>query len=403
MRILESKLEKISLKAEYLFVFLPFVFILGDSFIASVFVLAVFLFLIKDKIFFENGNFAFDNNISWFSLLSWGVFVLFKTPHISTGFYYFFGVIFAPFLLFLIIQNITNNLRYIYIFFICLFVSGIVLGLFSFYNLYMIDFNFSKRIGSLWADMNILSAYYLILFMFCLTFIINKVNDKARVFHYITLFILGMAIFLTQTRGVWMALIFSLTIFFVKKPKVYIISSIFIGLIVLVFSDIIITRYLTVKNFGSDLSSLGRLQAWIATIALVKDNLFLGYWFDSFMDLRDNIYSIYLVPVIHSHNTYLRSLLEIGLIGSVFYFGFFFRALFLSIRLKKIVRNNFESALLEGLQLTFMSLLVVFFFEPYFSLFGCSTLMIWLMIALAFKMKNIIAYNYEDKSIVFML
>ncbi|MCX6162459.1 MAG: O-antigen ligase family protein [Ignavibacteriae bacterium] len=235
--------------------------------------------------------------------------------------------------------------------------------------------------------------------MFCLSFILNRINPKAIILYITTLVFLFFAIFLTNTRAIWIALLFSLLVFFVKKPRIIIVSSVLIGLFMFLFSDIILSRFLTIKYFGSDLSSLGRLQAWIATTALLKNNLLTGYWFDAFMDLRDNVYTIYLVPVIHSHNTYLRSLLEMGLIGSVLYYSFFFRALYFSIKLRNSENSNTVNGLLDGIQLSIISLLIVFIFEPYLSLFGCSTIIIWLIISFTFKLKYYINAERELNNI----
>jgi O-antigen ligase len=203
----------------------------------------------------------------------------------------------------------------------------------------------------------------------------------------VVLVLLGIAIFLTQTRGVWLALLFSLIVYYIKRPKIYLIIILFFGLFFVAFQDVIITRFLTIKNFGSDVSSLGRLQAWFASVVLIKDNIFAGYGFDSFMRLRDDVFYFYIVPVIHSHNTYLRSLLEMGLIGTTIYFTFLIKALFYTYKLKKQIGTNEYIGLIDGLQLSFLSLFIVFMFEPYFSLFGCSTIVIWFLISLSYKLK----------------
>jgi O-antigen ligase len=236
--------------------------------------------------------------------------------------------------------------------------------------------------------------------MFAFSFVINKKKGQNIVFYAVTMVILGVAIFLTQTRGVWIALIFSLLIFFLKKPKIYLVVLLVLGLFFVAFQGIIVSRLLTVKNFSSDLSSLGRLQAWIATISLLKANYITGYGFDSFIKLRDNAYSMYLVPVIHSHNTYLRSLLEMGLIGTVFYFSFLFRALYFMFKIKSVHKNSDSNKIIDGLQLSFLSMFVVFMFEPYFSLFGCSTIVIWFMISLAYRLYYQFYYLPDNSDIL---
>ena len=185
-----------------------------------------------------------------------------------------------------------------------------------------------------------------------------------------------------------MALVLSLLVFFLKKPKYYFFILIVFGLLFFAFGNVIVFRFLTVKNFGSDLSSLGRLQAWIATISLLQNNLWTGYGFDSFLSLRDYAYTFYLVSVVHSHNTYLRSLLEMGLVGTVLYFSFLVKAIFYTFKIKRRPDSKDYRMFVDGLQLSFVSLLIVFMFEPYFSLYGCSTLAIWFLISIAYKINS---------------
>lgn len=381
----EQLLKRIPLRTEYILITLPFFLIFGDWRIASAFLFFVFLFQIKDAFLLKDFFYRFDNRFAWLLLLTWGAYVSTKSEF-DVSFNYFSGLILIPMLLFLIIQNIVLNLKYVVAFFRLLFVSGVVLSIISLYILALNNFDVTIRIGTLWSDMNIVSAYFLFLFMFCFSFIINKRKGENVLFYIISLVILGIAIFLTQTRGVWLAMVFSFVIFYVRKPKAYIFAGLFFGIFFILFQDVIITRYLTVKNFGSDVSSIGRLQAWVASVILIIENPILGYGFDSFMTLRENVFYFYIVPVIHSHNTYLRTILEMGLVGFAIYFSFLFRALFYTFKLKKRNIGSEWYGVIDGLQLSFISMLVVFMFEPYFSLFGCSTIVIWLLISLSFKL-----------------
>jgi O-antigen ligase len=289
-----------------------------------------------------------------------------------------------------LIDNITINKNYLENLFNLFFLSGTILGIYSIYLFIESGFNSLLRIGSIWDDLNIMSAYLMILFMFNLSFILNREKGKKLYLYFISLFFISSGIFMTQTRGVWLSIIVSVLIYTIKRPKIIIPFSLIIGFFIFYFYDAITSRFLTVKNFGADLSSLGRLQAWIATISLLKNNLFFGYGFDSFIYLRDSVIPFFLVPVIHSHNTYLRSLLEIGLIGSIFYYYFFFKAIYFSFAVSKKDATKSYKKFSDGLQLSFIGLVVVFFFEPYFSLFGASTFIIWLLISLSFKIyKNI--------------
>ena len=235
-----------------------------------------------------------------------------------------------------------------------------------------------------------LSTYLMILLFFVLSFLINSKEDtKEKKFFYIINFaFILIGILLAQTRAVWIVTLFSIVVFFFKKPKVIVWISVVIGVLFFFFSYVFIDRFLSVKNFGSDLSSLGRLQAWFSSVILIKDNFWFGYGYDAYIHLRDQVFSFYFVPVLHSHNTYLRALLETGFIGFVLYFSFFFMATIYSFKLINNPAYEEYKKFIIGCKLSLTALILVFNFEPYFSLYSGSTFFVWLVIALIFRIKN---------------
>ncbi len=57
-------------------------------------------------------------------------------------------------------------------------------------------------------------------------------------------------------------------------------------------------------------------------------------------------------------------------------------------KLSKINSKNKDyNSIIEGLKMSFIGLSVGFVFEPYFSLFGNSTIIIWLLIGITYKLK----------------
>jgi O-antigen ligase len=374
-----------------LFLFLPFLFIYkGYWQFTSVFILVTFLFFVLSEYRFNHLRIELPNIFMWSLLLLWGLFIALKSPVTNDGIKYFFATIFIPFLIFIIILNIKLTPGFLDRFFSGIYFAGAVLGAFSLYLFIESGFNTKLRIPSLWDDFNIMSTFLMIASMFNLSYILNKEKNEKLFPYLITLGFTYAGVFLSQTRGVWLAIIVSLVVFIIKKPKI-IFPALIISMIVgLLFSNVIMDRFLSVKNFSYDASSLGRLQAWYSSFVLIKANPLFGYGFDAYIRLRDTVFSYYIVQVLHSHNTYLRMLLEMGLIGFVLYFSFFFRAAFFAFRMSaKSFAYKYYKIYIEGLQLSFIGLLVTFMFEPYFSLYGASTVVIWILIALSFKVRII--------------
>ena len=114
----------------------------------------------------------------------------------------------------------------------------------------------------------------------------------------------------------------------------------------------------------------------------------MGYGFDSFRYLRDSVITAFFVILPHPHNTYLTLILDIGFIGFVFYISFFVKAFYYSFKLRKMSTNPGLNKFLDGLQLSFVGFIVAFIFEPYFTVLGAITYMLWILISISFYLKN---------------
>jgi len=384
---------RIPIRSEYLFLLFPLNFVYGYWQLPISVLLLMFVFILKDKILLEKSNIIFPNLFIWVINILWGLYILFKSHNLREGFDYYLVLFLIPFLLFILLHNIKTDVLFFERFFNSIIISGLILSFFSFFNLSLANFDFTKRIYSTWPDLNILAGYYLVVFMILVSFVMNEKKRKQKIFYFISLFILLFAIFLTQTRGIWLSIIFAIMIYMFKRPKLFIPISILILAISLLFADIIMARFLTIKNFSEDLSSIGRLQAWIGTLALLKTNYLSGYGFNSFLYLRDSVYGFYLVPVIHSHNTYLNNILEMGLIGATIYYSFYYRAIYYAFRYGKVSFDNRYKKFADGIFLSLIGFLVAFFFEPYFSVFSSSAIVLWLLIGISFKLN----FNMMEK------
>jgi O-antigen ligase len=371
---------------------IPIVSLLGDWILMTLSIFFLFLIMFLQNLNDENSETHIPGLFTWVLLLIWGIYTVSISPSETEGVKYYVGLILTPFLLFYIITNTEFDKKFLKNIIDLYILTATIIGIFSILAFIDSGFNFKQKIASIWLNYNIVSAFLMIVFMFNITFLINE-REKNRFFTYlITALIILFGIFLTQTRGVWLAIILSFSFYLIRRPKVLVpalfIMATIVALLGLLFPEVISERFLSVKYFGSDVSSLGRLQAWLSTIELIRENPFLGYGFDSYIHLRDQVFGFYFVLVEHPHNTYLRGLLELGLIGFVLYFSFFFIAVYYSFILAKLDKNNVYHEIIDGLQLSFVGLIIVFIFEPYLSLYGVSAATIWLLISVTYNLKN---------------
>lgn len=337
---------------------------------------------------FKDHEFTVPNILPWILVLLWGLYVVYITPDPVIAVKYYIGTILVPFLIFIIFDNLRLNDKILTHFIDALLVSGVVLGMYSVYIFLLFNMREGMRVPSFWNDFNMVSLYFMILFMFNLSFILKCPNNSKKIFYFFTIFFISLGIYLTKTRGVWLAMIISIAIFVIKRPKIIIPVILIFGLLVLVFYNIIEDRFLSVINFDQDKSSLGRLQAWVSTVMMIMNNPFWGYGFDTYHLYKFDVMAYYIVDVPHPHNTYLRTIQEMGLIGAVIYYYLIIKAVFYSFNFRKYVSDPVYIKYMDGLQLNLVAMLFAFNFEPYLSLFGTTTIAIWILVALTFRIRK---------------
>lgn len=350
--------------------------------------MAVLSFMLIRYLSFRDHEFTIPNIVPWTLILVWGLYVSYITPDPVIAVKYYAGTILIPFLIFIIFDNLRLNDKILTHFVDAMLISGVILGGFSIFIYFAFGMREDMRVPSFWNDFNMVAVYFMILFMFNLSFILKCKNNSKKVFYFITIFFILAGIYLTKTRGVWLAILISIAIFVIKRPKIIIPTIFLFGLLFLFFFNIIEERFLSVINFEQDKSSLGRLQAWASTVMIIQKNPFWGYGFDTYHLYQYDVMSYYIVEVPHPHNTYLRTIQEMGLIGTVIYYYLIIKAVFYSFNFGKYFTDPVYLKYLDGLQLSLVALLVAFNFEPYLSLFGGTTIAIWILVALTFRIRK---------------
>lgn len=401
--------DNLDLSVRKLLYFFPVFLTLGRWYFPAFYLVLVFILLILEKIVFDDFRLKFSNIFAWIPVFIWGVFVVLKSQKIFNGLIYFVGIhpfydgiayyiglIIVPFFIMTLLTNIDLDEDFLDNLFTVFNISGIILSTISIFVFIGSGFNTSLRINGLWPDINIVALYYTVLFFFNLAFIVNESKSKLFFFRLISLFFTAFGIFLTQTRAAWLAVVISLVVFFVKKPKIIFPALGVIAVFLILFFDVIQTRYLTFINFTTDVSTIGRFQAWYTTFLMLKENLWWGWGFDGFLYNKDSFYSGFVLFLPHSHNTFLRVILEMGLFGAIIYFFLFFKAFIINFTFKPSDENLFLKKYFNGLQLSFVSFLVMFMFEPFISLYSNASLIIWTFISLSICLKERYSTSKSD-------
>lgn len=389
----------IGIDTRFFLLILPVFISAGKWYISGLFILILFAGFI---LFTDYRKVVFREFSVWIWILLWSFYILMKSPVIYQGIIYFdfnypdklydavsyfSGTVLVPFMIFTIVTNVVLDEEFMNQLFEIFNICAIGLSFYSIYQFISIGGIITDkiRIAGFWGDLNIISAFLGIIFLFNLAFVTNRLRNEKIVLKLVTMLIVLIPIYLSQTRAVWLSMIFVLFFYGLRKPKVLLISIIMIGITSVIFWKLIVYKLLTVVYFQYDISTIGRLQAWYTSLLILKDNFLFGNGFDSFFYLKDDYFSGFLVFVPHSHNTYLRSLVETGLIGAIPVYYLFFSTFIKTYKMSSS-DDLFYRKYGTAFTLMFITLSIVFIFEPFFSLYSNSSTFIWFFIALAYQL-----------------
>lgn len=153
------------------------------------------------------------------------------------------------------------------------------------------------------------------LILFCY----KKMLLKERIILTVLVIVSGILLILTQTRGMYLAVLLSIPlVLFVKNIKHFIlISTIGVLMGVILFSTIPTNKYVvrarTITQMGS--SNLGRIEVWKEAYRIFKENPVNGVGYNNFSKAqREGIYK-YNKKYYHPHNTFLKFASETGIFG----------------------------------------------------------------------------------------
>ncbi|MBK8983384.1 MAG: hypothetical protein IPM38_13945 [Ignavibacteria bacterium] len=235
--------EDIKLTPELIIIFTPLTFIAGNWYLSALFILSAFAFLFLRYLSFKDHEISFSQMIPWGLMLLWGLYICYITPDPIKAVKYYTGTMLLPFFIFILFRNLRLDEKTLTRFFDSMLISGAVIGMYSVYIFISYNMRSDMRVPSFWNDFNMVSMYLMILFMFNLSFLIKSRHSNKIYFYLFTITFILLGIYLTKTRGVWLAMIVSIAVFFIRKPKIIIPVFLFFGVIMLLFFNIIENRF----------------------------------------------------------------------------------------------------------------------------------------------------------------
>lgn len=197
-------------------------------------------------------------------------------------------------------------------------------------------------------DPNDLALTFVIALGFLMPFVFGKVKFITRVFNLALIATLIYGIYLTNSRGGYLALLATVYYFFVRKSGKLVLGSIVGGIMAMGLLALGPTRMGAVST--TEASASARLDLWYGGIQLFKYNPIFGVGYGRFMeDLPQT-----------AHNSFLLAASELGIVGMFFWVSLIYVSLKQLGRVQNIYPEIKNYAL--GLQSSLIGFSVAAFF-----------------------------------------
>ncbi|MBO6178468.1 MAG: O-antigen ligase family protein [Selenomonadaceae bacterium] len=193
-----------------------------------------------------------------------------------------------------------------------------------------------RRIFSTWENPNIFAGFLDMCIALLLGIYAKSKYNKEKTVCAILMILGAGALIYTYARGAMLALIAVVAVYGFLKDKKLLVICVILGVAALAVNPIMLERVTSVFA-AADTSSEMRLAFWEATIAMIEDHPLLGIgWGAYFMVYPE--YDFYMqgekILIVHAHNIYLNYAAEIGVLGTLAFFWYFFGTMNLAFTAK---------------------------------------------------------------------
>ncbi len=191
-----------------------------------------------------------------------------------------------------------------------------------------------KRIFSTLENPNVLAGYLDV--FICLTLgMLAKVERRSqKIVLIVAIVALASCLAMTYSRGAFLAIAVVFAIYGVLKDwRVLILFAAITGFIA--YNDTSFVGRILSAFTGSDSSEGVRVGIWVSTLAMISDHPFAGIGWGAYQHVYPQ-YNYYVadpnVIIYHAHNIYLNYAAEIGIVGALAFFWYFFGTMIISFR-----------------------------------------------------------------------
>lgn len=199
-----------------------------------------------------------------------------------------------------------------------------------------------RRIFSTWENPNIFAGYIAMMLALLLGLFAESKVYKEKAIYLGLAFVGGVALALTYSRASMLAVLAVFLIFGFLRDKRIVVAVAVLCVIGAFLNPLILERVLSVFT-SVDTSTEMRFAFYEATVAMIEDHPLLGCGWGAYYLVYPE-YDFYMqgapIKIVHAHNIYLNYAAEVGIIGALSFFWFFFGSMKLALFFKD---KNIES------------------------------------------------------------
>jgi len=200
-----------------------------------------------------------------------------------------------------------------------------------------------KRIFSTLENPNVLAGYLDVMICLALGMFLKIKGSTQKIILTVVIVALTACLAMTYSRGAFLSIAIVFVICgIVKDRRILLLFAILTA--ALIYTDsTFLQRILSIFTETADSSEGLRIGIWVSTISMIADHPFVGIGWGAFKFVYPQ-YNYYLQDttqvIYHAHNLFLQTAAEVGIVGALAYFWYFFATMFQSVNFNTAERYS---------------------------------------------------------------
>jgi len=225
-------------------------------------------------------------------------------------------------------------------------------------------------------------------------FDLKKAKKAVRILGYLAFLALLFSLFLTKTRGAWIACSIGIVILSMLKTR----KLILFFMVALLFFNIIMPQHMR-DAVTSKLSFKDRTVMWNTSLEIIKDRPILGSGFNTYFENYKNYRNDQdkFKRGSYAHNCYLQQAADVGIVGLLIFLYLLFAIFWRSIRKILLMKDSFYSNCALGIWVGLLSFSIYAFVDTNFYSLPLVVLF-WFMTGLLFSTINIYEKTLQSRT-----